>query len=196
MQMGGGFFALLSRMKYINRWNLMRNIREETLTEHSFDVAVLAQALALIGVQQFGAQIDPNGICAKALYHDCGEIITGDMPTPTKYKNNTMKQAYKEIEQASQKRLLNMLPDGLKEPYQGLFTPTETEERYIKAADKISAYLKCISERQGGNLDFERAEAQLWQTIARMNMPEADYFMEHFAPYYGENLDTLLEEEQ
>lgn len=192
--MDQGFFAILSRMKYINRWNLMRNIREETLTEHSFEVALLAQALALIGVECFGAQVSPDTICAKALYHDCSEIITGDMPTPVKYHDQNIRKAYKDIEHAAQERLLHMLPEKLQEPYSRLFNPTATEERYIKAADKISAYLKCISERQGGNLDFVRAEQQLQQIIADMHMPEADYFMAQFAPCYGENLDTLLQE--
>jgi len=194
-----GFFAMMTRMRNITRWGLMRNNITENLTEHSYDTAVTAHALAVIGKEKFGKDIDPGQIAAVALFHDASEIITGDLPTPVKYNNPAIQTAYKYIEQADADSLLQMLPGDLRPSYKVLFDfDTDDPElyRYVKAADKISAYIKCVEELRGGNDEFRRAAVQTREAIAKMAMPEADYYMEQFAPAFSLSLDELQEEEQ
>jgi 5'-deoxynucleotidase len=193
-----GFFAMMTRMRNITRWGLMRNNITENLTEHSYDTAVTAHALAVIGKEKFGKDIDPGQIAAVALFHDASEIITGDLPTPVKYNNPVIRSAYKSIEQAAADSLLQMLPGELRPSYKILFD-FETDDpelyRYVKAADKISAYIKCVEELRGGNDEFRRAAIQTREAIAKMAMPEADYYMEQFAPAFSLSLDELQEED-
>lgn len=193
-----GFFAMMTRMRNITRWGLMRNNITENLTEHSYDTAVTAHALAVIGREKFGKDIDPGQIAAVALFHDASEIITGDLPTPVKYNNPAIQTAYKSIEQAAADSLLQMLPGELRPSYKVLFD-FETDDpelyRYVKAADKISAYIKCVEELRGGNDEFRRAAVQTREAIAKMKMPEADYYMEQFAPAFSLSLDELQEED-
>ncbi len=194
-----GFFAMMTRMRNITRWGLMRNNITENLTEHSYDTAVTAHALAVIGKEKFGRDIDPGQIAAVALFHDASEIITGDLPTPVKYNNPAIQKAYKSIEQAAGDSLLKMLPEELRPSYKVLFD-FETDDprmyRYVKAADKISAYIKCVEELRGGNDEFRRAAIQTREAIAAMAMPEADYYMEQFAPAFSLSLDELQEEDK
>lgn len=196
------FYALLDRTQYINRWALMRNSRYENIKEHSFDVAVIAQSLALIHnrlVEQGKASVnvDPMLICAYGLFHDCTEIITGDMPTPIKYRNDTLKNAYKEVEHEAAESLASQLPDYMKDQYMSLLSPSyEGEEgqickRLVKAADKISAYIKCIREKLAGNTEFDSAMATLKETIDKIELPEVGIFMEEFIPSFGMTLDEL-----
>ena len=193
-----GFFAMMTRMRNITRWGLMRNNITENLTEHSYDTAVTAHALAVIGKEKFGKDIDPGQIAAVALFHDASEIITGDLPTPVKYNNPVIRSAYKSIEQAAADSLLQMLPGELRPSYKILFD-FETDDpelyRYVKAADKIGAYIKCVEELRGGNDEFRRAAIQTREAIAKMAMPEADYYMEQFAPAFSLSLDELQEED-
>lgn len=191
--MGYSFFAMLSRMKNINRWSLMRNTQTENLSEHSYEVATIAHGLAVIGKRLYGSTVDPNEVASAALYHDVAEIITGDLPTPIKYKNPNIKDAYAKIEQSAIERILAMLPCEIRSEYTELFNIEKYSgiKKYVKAADKISAYLKCIYEKNSGNRDFISAETQLLTTITALNMPEVDYFMQSFAPLYGKTLDEL-----
>ncbi len=189
-----GFFAMLGRMKHITRWGLMRNTMRESLSEHSFDTAVTAHALAVIGREYFGRDIDPGQIAAAALFHDASEILTGDMPTPVKYHNPEIKEAFHSVERSARSRLLEMLPPELRPPYRILFS-FDTENpafyAYIKAADKISAYTKCLEEQRSGNREFDEAARGLYAAISAMHLPEADYFMRHFVPGFGLTLDEL-----
>lgn len=192
--MKGGFFPLISRMKYIGRWSLMHRIKEENLMEHSFETAVIAQALAIIGKKVYNKSVSPEVIASAALYHDVSEIITGDMPTPIKYGNADLKRAYKQVELGAKRRICELVPDILRDEYEELLSFEERhpeEYRYIKAADKISAYLKCLSEERDGNGDFACAKVQLEKSIKDMHMEEADYFVENFVQLYGKNLDEL-----
>lgn len=193
-----GFFAMLTRMRNITRWSLMRNQVTENLSEHSYDTAVTAHALAVIGKEKFGKDLDPGQIAAVALFHDASEIVTGDLPTPVKYNNPEICSAYKSIEHAASDSLLRMLPDDLRPHYKVLFDfETDNPEiyRYVKAADKISAYIKCVEELRAGNDEFRRAAVQTRAAITAMHLPEADYYMEQFAPAFSLNLDELQEEE-
>ena len=184
------FFAMISRMKYINRWGLMRNTKAENLSEHSLETAVIAQALALIAKKRFNKDIDENKVAAIAMYHDASEIITGDLPTPIKYNSPEIRNSYKEIELSASKRLINSLPEDLKEAYKELLLPEDKEiEKYIKAADKISAIIKCVEEKKSGNREFLNAEKTLRETLKGMNLPEAEVFMEEFMPSFELSLD-------
>ena len=192
------FFAYISRMKYIARWSLMRNSFSENIQEHSHAVAVLAHALGVIRRDVLGLPCDPNACATAALYHDASEIITGDMPTPVKYNNPEIQAAYKSIEHAASDSLLRMLPEDLQPQYKVLFAfEADNPElyRYVKAADKISAYIKCVEELRGGNDEFRRAAIQTREAIAKMGLPEADYYMEQFAPAFSLSLDELQEED-
>ncbi len=194
-----GFFAMMTRMRNIARWGLMRNSIQENLAEHSFDTAVTAHALALIGREHFGRQVDPGKVAAAALFHDAPEIITGDLPTPVKYNNPEICSAYKSIEHAAADSLLRMLPEELRPHYRLLMTMEEQDPetyRYIKAADKISAYIKCVEELRSGNDEFRRAAEQTRKAIRALELPEADLYMEQFAPAFALNLDELQEEQQ
>lgn len=187
------FFAMLSRMKYINRWGLMRNTRSENLSEHSLETAIVAHALAVIGNEKFGRSRDPQRAAALALLHDAPEIITGDMPTPVKYHSEDIRKAYSEVENLAAERLVSLLPEELRPYYRELMTmsaPGDEELRpLIKAADRISAAIKCIEERLSGNQDFREAERSTLKLLRDMDLPEAKYFMEEFLPSYGLTLD-------
>ena len=185
------FFALISRMRYIGRWGLMRNTFEENIQEHSHMVAVLAHGLAMIQRDILGEPADPDRCAAAALFHDASEILTGDLPTPIKYHDRTIRDAYKKVERAADERLLAMLPEELRAAYEGAFTATPDEEKLVKAADKLSALRQCIEERKAGNREFLSAEEQTRRAIEEMHLPEADWFMEHCLGAFEKNLDEL-----
>ncbi len=187
------FFAMLSRMKYINRWGLMRTTRSENLSEHSLETAIIAHALAVIGNTRFGKSYDPQRAAALALLHDASEIITGDMPTPVKYHSEEIRKAYAEVENLAVERLVALLPEEFRPYYRELMTmsaPGDGELKLlIKAADRISAAIKCIEERLSGNQDFREAERSTMKLIKDMDLPEAEYFIGEFLPSYGLTLD-------
>ena len=177
------FFAMLARMKYIERWALMRNSAKENISEHSLEVAMIAHALALLGNKRLGKQYNPAHIAMLGIYHDCTEILTGDMPTPIKYENPEIQAAYKQIEKVAAYRLLNMLPDDLRPDYEPYFieSPEESEARLlVKAADKISALIKCIEEETAGNQEFRSARETIHTFLKNMQCPEADLFLQEF----------------
>lgn len=186
------FYALIARMKYIDRWALMRNTERENIQEHSHQVAVLAHALAVIQNRYFGGQLDPGQVAVAALYHDATEIITGDMPTPIKYFNDTLRDSYKEVEAVAADRLLSMLPQELRGEYEPLLKERDPEIRaVVKAADKLSAYLKCVEELKAGNNEFRLAREQTWEALQDNPLPALQYFMEHFLPSFELTLDEL-----
>jgi 5'-deoxynucleotidase len=188
------FFAFISRMKYINRWGLMRNIKEENVSEHSLDVAVIAHALTVIQKRRLNMDVNPERTVLYAIYHDAAEIFTGDMPTPVKYYNSLIKSAYKEVELSINERLLNMLPDDFKDEFEDVLIPKEKEKeiwKTIKAADKISAYIKCIEEEKSGNKEFLKAKQSLLKEIEKMNMPDVKIFMDEFLEGYSLTLDEM-----
>ncbi len=190
--MGRNFYAVLSRMKYITRWALMRNTRQENICEHSYDVAVLAHALAVLTNRRFGGRVDEGRCVLLALYHDAPEILTGDMPTPVKYDNPAIRDAYKQVEAVSAGKLLSMLPEDLREDYGPLFFAGdgwEQEKRLVKAADKLSALIKCVEELGQGNREFLSARRSTEQAIRAMGLPAADCFLEEFLPAYELTLD-------
>lgn len=193
------FFAILSRMKYIDRWALMRSSRPENLSEHSLDVALIAHALATIGNVRHGKNLDADKAAVIALFHDSSEIITGDMPTPVKYANGRIRDAYKDVEARAEDELLDTLPADLRPTYEKIYRTDGTDEdayirRLVKAADKLSALIKCVDEAQAGNAEFVTAEASTRATIDRMaaELPEVGDFLEEFLPPYGSTLDELL----
>ena len=188
------FFALLSRMKYINRWGLMRNTQPENIQEHSLQVALISHALALINNTYFNGSINPDRAAVLALFHDCNEILTGDLPTPVKYFNPEISKAYKAVEDVSRNKLLSMLPQELQASYNELMFQHESGEEYkriVKAADRISAYIKCIEEIKAGNNEFKKAGESIYQSILQIGMPEVDYFMKNFIPSFHLSLDEL-----
>lgn len=186
------FFALISRMKYIDRWALMRNTETENIQEHSHQVAVLAHALALIANQRFGAQLDPGRVAVAALYHYATEIITGDMPTPVKYYNSTLRDSYKQVEAAAADRLLSMLPPELRPEFEPYLRESDPEiHAYVKAADKLSAYLKCVEEVKAGNSEFRLAKEQTWAALMDKPLPALQYFIDQFLPSFELTLDEL-----
>ena len=187
------FFAYISRMRYINRWSLMRNTLPENIQEHSHMVAVLAHALGLVRREVFHIACDPNEAAAAALFHDSPEILTGDLPTPIKYHNNEIKDAYQQVEALACKKLLDTLPEALRPAYAQLLTGSSHENvrDLVKAADKLSAYIKCIEERKAGNNEFLSAEAQTLHALHAYKMPEVEYFLEHFIPAFELTLDEL-----
>ncbi len=185
------FFAIMSRMKYINRWNLMRNQKNESLSEHTFEVAYIAHALVAMH-NACGGDVDAGETVLYALYHDVTETLTGDMPTPVKYHNDELHTAYKNVERIANEKLCNMLPEELRGEYgKYLFQADEKIVRFVKAADKLSALVKCIDERQMGNADFEKAEDGLRKKIYNSGVPEAVEFMEKFITSYGLCVDEL-----
>ena len=186
------FFSYIFRMRYIARWALMRNTRTENVEEHSYEAAVLAHALAVIGRDVFHKELDPDGIAAAALFHDAPEIITGDMPTPVKYHNPALKDAYRGVEAAAQDKLLSMLPPELVPAYEPLVRESDAEiRRYVKAADKLSAYIKCAEELKAGNAEFKKAAEQTLAALRAMEMEELEWFMEKFLPAFSLTLDEL-----
>ena len=190
--MNHSFFAYIFRMRYIARWALMRNTRTENVEEHSYEVAVLAHALAVIGRDVFHKEIDPDQAAVTALFHDAPEIITGDMPTPVKYHNPSLQNAYKQVEAAAQDRLLSMLPPELVPAYEPLVRESDRKvRRYVKAADKLSAYIKCVEELKAGNSEFKKAAEQTMAALKDMGMEELEYFTEKFLPAFSLTLDEL-----
>lgn len=188
------FNALLARMKYITRWGLMRAARPESLSEHTADTATLAHTLALISATVCGTNVRPETVAVAALYHDAGEILTGDMPTPVKYKTEALRKAYKALERDSAETLAALLPQTLRgamQPYLCGDILTEKEAQLLKAADRLSALIKCIEEAQSGNREFAGAQAQQQAALAAMACPEAEYFMLHMLPCYYNTLDEL-----
>lgn len=186
------FYALISRMRYITRWGLMRNSASENVQEHSHMVAVIAHALALIRRDVFGGECDPNEAAALALYHDATEILTGDLPTPIKYHDGEINRAYKAVEALASERLLRLLPESLRGAYEPLLRGGEGLSRsFVKAADKIAAYIKCIEEKKAGSDEFLAAERQTLQAIHDMEMEEAEYFIREFIPAFELSLDEL-----
>ena len=190
--MSHSFFAYIFRMRYIARWALMRNTRTENVEEHSYEVAVLSHALAVIGRDVMGKDLDPNGVAAAALFHDAPEIITGDMPTPIKYFNPELKTAYKEVEAVAQDKLLSMLPPELVPAYEPLVRESDkTVRAYVKAADKLAAWLKCQEELKAGNTEFKRAADETMTALKGLGMAEVDYFLEYLAGAFQLTLDDL-----
>ena len=187
------FFAYISRMKYIARWSLMRSADAENIQEHSHMVAVLAHALGLIRREVFHRDCDVNALAAIALYHDAPEILTGDLPTPIKYHSRSIRAAYDEVEAVAAEKLLSALPEALRPAYRSLLTAPEREEEYalVKAADTLSAYIKCVEERRAGSREFLSAEAASREKLEAMDLPEVRYFLEHFMPGFEKNLDEL-----
>lgn len=195
------FLAILSRMKYIERWALMRNARPENLSEHSLDVALIAHMLCVIGNVRFGRSLDAERAALVALYHDASEIITGDLPTPVKYHDGHIRDAYRAVERSAETRLLDTLPDDLRPALEDVFWPgdgADADELYlrrlVKAADKISALIKCVDERRAGNAEFESAERSCRAAVEEMaaELPEVADFVREFLPSYGATLDELL----
>ena len=186
---------MMSRMKNIYRWGLMRNTRRENLSEHSLETAQIAHALALIGNKRLDKSYNANFAAVAAMYHDTPEIITGDMPTPVKYYNSEIKEVYKDIEKAAEKRLTDMLPEDFKEDFAALYSPDKDTARLVKAADKLSALIKCIEELNMGNREFAVAEKTLRAAIEDLKCPEDDIFLKEFIPSFGLSLDEQNQEE-
>ena len=194
MRKSSHFFAYLSRMKFIHRWGLMRNTRVENIQEHSLQVAMIAHALALIRNRLFAGGLDPERVMVLAVYHDVSEVITGDLPTPLKYFNPEISRAYSEIEQVARRKLWDMIPAELKADYRTvLFQENADTEgwKVVKAADKISAYVKCLEELKAGNQEFAKAKDSIAREIARLKLPEVDYFMREFVHSFALALDEL-----
>ncbi|MBR1660117.1 MAG: 5'-deoxynucleotidase [Oscillospiraceae bacterium] len=187
------FFAYLSRMKYIDRWSLMRSTERENVQEHSHTTAALAHCLGLIRREVFGRPCDPEALAVAALYHDAPEILTGDLPTPVKYHGRELKRAYDEIEELAVEKLLSALPPELRPAYRRCLTASQRPEEYrlVKAADRLSAYIKCVEERRAGNREFLSAEESARRRLAEMKLPEVDWFLERFAAGFEKNLDEL-----
>lgn len=192
--MENGFYAMLSRMKLIKRWALMRNSLSENISEHSLEVSIIAHALAIISNCRLGNHLNAERAAAIAIYHDATEIITGDMPTPVKYFNEDIQDAYKKVEQTAGKKLLSMLPEDLRGYYESMFTAKKEDDflwKLVKAADKLSALIKCIEERKAGNSEFINAEASIMAALKKMNLPEVEIFIDEFLPAYEKSLDEL-----
>ena len=187
------FFALISRMRYISRWGLMRSSIPENVQEHSHMVAVLAHALGVVRRDVFGETCDVGTLVCAALYHDAPEILTGDMPTPIKYHSADITNAYQEVERVASDKLANMLPETLRAEFAPLISGEVERELkpLLKCADRLSAYIKCVEERKAGNLEFLSAERQTLERIKSMHLKEADYFLENFMPAFEKNLDEL-----
>ena len=190
--MANSFFPMIARMRYINRWGLMRNTQTENIQEHSHMVAVLAHALAVIENEKFGGQVDPGQVAVAALYHDASEILTGDMPTPIKYDNPDIQAAYKQVEAVAEAKLLSMLPEDLRPAYEDAITIVDPEVKaLVKAADKLDAYLKCVEEVKAGNAEFKKAKEQTYAALCQNPIPALRYFMEHFLADFSLTLDEL-----
>ena len=190
------FFAYISRLRWIKRWSLMRNAIHEDVAVHSWEVATIAHALGVIYNQQNAEVIDAYKLTTAAIYHDASEVITGDMPTPVKYHSDAMKQAYKGVEKKAQRELLALIPKAMQSDFSEVLIEEDLPEIYqtlLKAADRLSALLKCRAELRAGNKEFERAEKDIYIRLKDMNCLEVDYFLEVFAPAYELSLDNLLE---
>lgn len=191
--MNNGFFAMLFRMKHIKRWGIMHSLIPDYLSTHSLEVGFLSHALAMIGNDHFGKSYDCDKITVKAIYHDVPEIFTGDIPTPVKYYSEETKNAYNAVEAAFLQKLSDMLPEEFKDGYMELFEYTAEEKLLIKAADRISAYIKCLEEKTYGNSEFVIAGDRLLSSIREMGCVEADYFMDNFLESFGLPIDSILE---
>lgn len=194
-ELSSSFYAYLSRLRWIKRWGLKRNAHDENVMEHSWEVSVIAHTLALIKNRYYQGDVDANAVATAALYHDITEVITGDLPTPIKYHSEAIRNAYKQIEAQAESELLNQLPSALREDFAVLIQHDKLPEEHaqlIKAADKISAYLKCQAELKAGNAEFVTAAAQLALTISESQQPEVLFFMKTFAPSCGLTLDGLM----
>lgn len=193
------FFAYLYRLRYIERWSLMRNVHKENVAEHSFHVCLLTHALCTIGNTVYGKQLPTETIVTEALFHDTAEVFTGDIPTPVKHHNPNILRNFREIEQIAAERLANMVPGELQPVYRPLVEakklPPE-HSRYIKAADLLDAYLKCVLELSAGNREFTVAKKQIEQSIEKLDMAEIRYFLQHFAPSLEKTLDELNDGEK
>jgi len=192
--MNSPFFAMMSRMKYIERWALMRNSKQENLCEHSLQVSMIAHALTVISNTRCGNELDPSKAALMGLYHDASEIITGDMPTPVKYHNHSIQDAFKALEDSANLSLLSMLPDYMQPYYQDIFTSSEEDAylwKLVKAADKLSAYIKCIEEATTGNSEFLSAQQSTRASLEKMELKEVAIFMEEFLSSFGMTLDEL-----
>ncbi len=190
--MNSHFFALMSRMKYINRWGLMNNTKNENISEHSLMVAMLSHVLVVISNKRFGTSLNPEHAAMLGIYHDASEIITGDMPTPIKYFNPKISDAYKQIERVAEEKLVSYLPEDLREDFAQLLTISEEDKEYIpfvKAADKLSALIKCIEEEKIGNVEFSKAHTAVETALENMNLPYVDVFMNEFLPSFSLTLD-------
>ena len=188
------FFAYLNRTKYIRRWGLMRNTETETLSEHLYQTTVIAHALAVIENEIFGGNVNAEKITLASLYHDASEIITGDMPTPVKYYNNEIKDAYHKIEKETSEMLLSKLPEELRPCYRDVLTEeglSDKEKRIIKAADTLSAYIKCLTEINAGNRDFASAEKSTKEKLDSFDLPSLDYFRREFLSSYNLTIDEM-----
>ena len=194
--MNSHFFAYISRMRFIQRWALMRNTAPENVQEHSHQVAVLAHALAVIRNERFGGQVDAGAVAVAALYHDASEILTGDMPTPIKYDNPAIRKAYKEVEKVAEDKLLRLLPPDMQPVYKQVLRPDAETEALVKAADKLSAYIKCLQETQSGNREFSHALACQEKALRELHLPEVDFFFETCIPAFSQNLDAAYTEEK
>lgn len=189
--MAHGFYAFVSRMKNIDRWALMRNSYRENVQEHSHMVAVIAHSLAVIRRDVLGLEADPDKAASAALFHDATEIFTGDMPTPVKYQNPDIMKAYKDVEHLASKRLVSTLPEQMRPEYEKIMATDGVTKALVKAADKLSAYIKCIEELKAGNGEFALAAKQTREKLEALKMPEVDYFMEKFIPAFELTLDEL-----
>ncbi len=190
--MNSHFFALMSRMKYINRWGLMNNTKNENICEHSLMVAMLSHALVTLSNKRFGTNLNAEHAALLGIYHDASEIITGDMPTPIKYFNPKISEAYKQVEKVAEEKLVSYLPEDLKPDFKPLLTICDEDKEYIpfvKAADKLSALIKCIEEEKLGNREFEKAQSSIRESLADMHLPYVDAFMEEFLPSFKLTLD-------
>ena len=192
--MGSHFFAMISRMKYIERWALMRNAERENISEHSLEVAMIAHALAVLGNRRLGKSYDADRAALIGMYHDANEIITGDMPTPVKYYSNEMQTLFHGIEDRAAESLLSMLPEDIRGDYEKIFFPDGDDAELrplVKAADKISALIKCIEESKAGNREFDHARKTIEAAIAKLAVPEAELFLKEFLPSYEKTLDEI-----
>ncbi len=191
--MSYNFYAFMDRMKYIKRWQLMRSVREENIMEHSQQVAMFAHALAVINNKIFGGNADAGKAVLYAVYHECGEVMTGDLPTPIKYFNNSIEGAYKNLEELACDKLLNTLPPELKEELSSSVKPDTASYEYalMKAADRLAAYVKCLEELRCGNDEFAKAKKSIEDDLHKRNMPEVEYFFKNFIESFYLTLDEL-----
>ncbi|MCR5303540.1 MAG: 5'-deoxynucleotidase [Lachnospiraceae bacterium] len=188
------FFAMMARLKWIDRWALMRNSDNENLSEHSLEVAMLSHALCIIGNKRLGKNLDAGMAAVIGMYHDVSEILTGDMPTPVKYLNEDIKEAYKDIEKEADRKLLSLLPDVMKDEYSSILMPGDEyayEKKLVKGADKLSAYIKCVQEKKAGNDEFRDAELSTIKQLEKMGLEEVEIFMDEFLPAYSKTLDEI-----
>lgn len=191
--MKSNYYAMLFRMKYIRRWALMQNLSEETVSEHTLETAFIAHALAVIANRRFDANLNADSIAVAALFHDTAEVITGDLPTPVKYYNEEIKSAYKSIEAAANEKLLGLIPDDLREAFSPYYNPDTETEQYVKAADKLSALIKCREELALGNQEFSAAAKSAEQAILKTGLPAAKVFLKEFLPAFSKGLDESME---